>query len=256
MRKLLQLVCIGLFGTLLGPCVYAQQAPAEARSVMSSPYPAISSSVVAEQQKGVPLDRIVAIVNGDILLESDVQEEMRYDTLLPYHERSQETPYEQALDRLIDRTLIVQQQRGYVPIEVTEDQIDAEEKEMREGLPACMRFHCNTEAGWENFLKTEGFTEKDVRARLKTRVEVMHFIEQRFRAGIRISDEEIQDFYNKNMLPQYAAQHVQPPPLTSVQERIQQVLLQQQVTELMSQWLKSLHEQGSVRILKPGEEAP
>ena len=38
--------------------------------------------------------------------------------------------------------------------------------------------------------------------------------------------------------------------------RVQEILLQQQVDKLLDDWLAALRAQGSVRILKPGEEAP
>jgi peptidyl-prolyl cis-trans isomerase SurA len=42
----------------------------------------------------------------------------------------------------------------------------------------------------------------------------------------------------------------------AISERIQQILLQQQVSNLLSDWLQSLRAQGSVVVLHPGEEAP
>jgi len=48
----------------------------------------------------------------------------------------------------------------------------------------------------------------------------------------------------------------EPPPLASISARIEELLLQKQVTQLLDDWLKTLREQGSVRILQPGEEAP
>jgi len=41
-----------------------------------------------------------------------------------------------------------------------------------------------------------------------------------------------------------------------VSDRIQEVLLQQRVNKLLDDWLTSLRAEGSVRILRPGEEAP
>ena len=37
---------------------------------------------------------------------------------------------------------------------------------------------------------------------------------------------------------------------------IQEILLQQQVNKLLDDWLTALRAQGSVRMVKPGEEAP
>ena len=41
------------------------------------------------------------------------------------------------------------------------------------------------------------------------------------------------------------------PPLKSVSARIQEVLLQQQVNVLLQDWLKSLRDEGTVRIIDP-----
>ncbi|MBS1814377.1 MAG: SurA N-terminal domain-containing protein [Acidobacteria bacterium] len=206
--------------------------------------------------RGESLDRIVAIVNGEIILESDVEEEMRWAKLQPYRTLRAGSERDQALSRLIDRTLIMQQEQGYVQAPLKEEEIDEEVKQMRDDLPACERYKCQTEEGWRRFLAENGFTEQNVRNRVKLRMQVLRFIQQRFRAGIRISDQQIDDFYKNTMLPQYAKEHATPPPLESVSARIEQVLLQQQVSSLLDQWLKTLRDQGQVRILKQGEEAP
>jgi len=44
--------------------------------------------------------------------------------------------------------------------------------------------------------------------------------------------------------------------MASISSRIQEVLLQQQVSSLLNDWLKSLRAQGSVVVLHPGEGAP
>ncbi|MGH9596290.1 MAG: peptidylprolyl isomerase, partial [Edaphobacter sp.] len=66
----------------------------------------------------------------------------------------------------------------------------------------------------------------------------------------------IKTYYEKTMLPVYARRNVTPPKLETVSTRIEEVLLQQRVSALLEDWLKSLRAQGSVRILTPGEVAP
>ena len=87
-------------------------------------------------------------------------------------------------------------------------------------------------------------------------MEVLRFIEQRFRMGIKIEPQEIKTYYDKTMLPEYARQNVTPPKLDTVSDRIQEVLLQQHVSSLLGDWLKSLRAQGSVTVLHPEETAP
>ena len=206
-------------------------------------------------ERGDVVDRLVAIVNHDIILESDVDEEERFTKLYPYGVTSGDTPRAQALTRLIDRDLILQQIRQPAPV-VSKAQIDTDERDMRKDLPACQHADCQSDAGWAKFLASAGFTEDELRTRLEQREEVLHFIEQRFRSGIRISDKQIEDFYTGTMLPQYRKEHATPPSLEVLSPRIEELLLQQQVSKLLDQWLKTLRESGNVRILKQGEEAP
>ncbi len=57
----------------------------------------------------VVLDHVVAVINGSVILESDVQEEMRYAVLQPFSVDSARNTPQRALQRLIDRDLILQQ---------------------------------------------------------------------------------------------------------------------------------------------------
>ena len=87
-------------------------------------------------------------------------------------------------------------------------------------------------------------------------MEVLRFIEQRFRTGIKITPEEIQAYYTKTMLPEYARQNTKAPPLDTLSDRIQEVLLEQRVSGMLGDWLKSLRAQVSVVVLHASEEAP
>lgn len=207
-------------------------------------------------ERGEIVDRIVATVNGDLVLESDLEQEERFTKFYPYGSNQGASLREQALTRLIDRTLIEQQLAGYPQQAVTEDQINKDESELRKDLPACAHADCSSDAGWQRFLTNAGFTDGELRSRIKQRIQVLHFIEQRFRAGVRISDKQTEDFYTNTMLPEYAKQHATAPPLDSVRDRINELLLQQQVSSLLDDWLKTLRDSGRVRILKQGEEAP
>src|ERR1035441_582710 len=111
-------------------------------------------------------------------------------------------------------------------------------------------------AGWEKFVADQGFTLEEVRDRWRQRMEVLRFIEERFRMGIRISQAELDEYYKTTMLPAYQKENAPAPPEATIADRIQEILLQQQVDKLLDDWLATLRAQGSVRILKPGEEAP
>jgi hypothetical protein len=66
---------------------------------------------VARAQKPEVLDHVVAVINGSVILESDVQEDMRLSVLQPFSDPGRNTPIK-ALQRLIDRDLILQEMRA------------------------------------------------------------------------------------------------------------------------------------------------
>jgi hypothetical protein len=205
---------------------------------------------------GAPVDTIVAIVNGELILDSDIDQERRFAALLPYGEASGTPTRARALERLINRDLILQQTRLQPLDSITEQDAAKDLDSLRKAIPTCKEFHCETKAGWDKFLASQGFTEATLTGLWQQRMVVLQFIEQRFRMGIKITDAEIKDYYTKDLLPQYAKLNAPPPPLTAISNRIQEILLQQQVSNLLKDWLQSLRAQGSVVILHPGEEAP
>ena len=203
---------------------------------------------------GVLIDRVVAVVNGDVVLESDVEEERRMAVFQPISSPDGGATREKAIERLVNRRLLLQQAKLQPQHAVTEADIDTQLEQLRKEIPACREAHCETDAGWAKFLAAHGVTSNEVRAHWRERMEALEFIEVRFRSGIRISQAEIKGYYERTMLPEYAKQRVKAPPLEKLSDRIQEVLLQQQVSGLLSDWLKSLRAQGTVQIVQDGAD--
>ncbi len=205
--------------------------------------------------QGAVLDRLVAVVNGDVILESDVDEERRFGEIQPYRAATDSTRG-RIIERLVDRALILQQAALEPEDAVSDKDLDAQIAMVRKDIPACKQYHCETDEGWKKYLADFGFTEAEFRSRWLKRMQLLKFIEVRFRNGVSVKDEEIQAYYEKTMLPEYAKRNVTPPNLDRIKKRIEEVLLQQEVGALLDDWLKSLRAQGSVRIITPGEVVP
>ena len=232
-------------------------AAAAAQVTVAAPTQAATVSPGAETGKGQVLDRVVAIVNGDLILDSDVNEELRLSAFQPYRDTAEDQSRERDIERLVNRALILQQIKLLPQEPVSDEDLHKQIEELRHTIPACQQYDCATDAGWQKFLAAHGFTKAAIDARWRSRMEVLRFIEQRFQLGTRIAPAEIKKFYEQTMLPEYARQHVKPAPLTDeLSKRIQEVLLQRQVSSLLGDWLNSLRSQGSVVILKRGEVAP
>lgn len=200
----------------------------------------------------VVLDHVVAVVNNQAILASDVDDEMRLALLDPGRGGLAVLTPKLALDQLISRALIQQQirQEDVQAVEPSQAEVDARLAEIRKELPACVRLNCASEEGWKAFLAAHELTPGRVETYLRYRLEILRFIEERFRQGINISPEEIQTYYRETLLPQYAAGEAIPP-LDKVSPRIEEILLERQVNVLFDDWLNNLRKQGDVEVLDP-----
>lgn len=224
-------------------CVFAPQTRAQQASVPGA----------MGKGEATPIDRVIAIVNDDLVLESDVDEERRLAIFQPYSEPSGSFTRAQAIDRLIDRDLIQQQARVQPQKHITDAEVAANLADVRKDILACKEFKCETPDGWKRFLAANGFTPDELNKRWRERMEVLEFIEARFRQGIRISDAAVKDYYTKTLLPEYAKRHATAPKLDTISDRIREILLQQQVSGLLDDWLKALRASGSVRMVTASE---
>ena len=210
----------------------------------------------AKPSQGVLVDQVIAVVNGDLILESDVEEERRFAVFQPIGTPGGSFSRDDAIQRLIDRALILQQAKLQPEQAVTPEQVKAELDQLRKDIPPCRRYHCETQAGWEKFIHDQGFTLEELTERWTERMQTLRFVEMRFRMGIRIEPAAIKVYYQKTLLPEYTKQNATAPPLDSISDRIQEVLLQEEVGKLLDDWLQTLKAEGSVRMMKPGEVQP
>lgn len=211
----------------------------------------------AQEQTAVVLDRVVAVVNRQAILSSDIDEEIRLSVLDPSRSVNAVYTRQQALDRLISRTLIQQQIRhdDMDTAEPTEDEVKARVSEIRRVLPECVHRNCASDEEWKTFLTEHGLTQENVSEYFRNRLEVLSFIEQRFRSGIHIPPQDVENYYRNTLLPQYKTGETVPS-FENVAPRIEEILLQQQVTAMFDEWLTNLHSQGDVEILDPSLEGP
>jgi len=248
----LLLLALALFA---GPAYARQAAPAAAAQKNGSGAAGGAQSPDTGAGDRVTLDRVVATVNSDLILESEVDAEERFAAFQPFSEPRPVTR-DRVIERLIDRALILQQMALQPQAPISDEEVDAQLSTLRKAIPKCAVYHCETQEGWEKFVAAQGFTVDEVRERWRQRMEVLQYIEERFRSGIDITQAEIDDYYQKTMLPTYQKEKATPPAEASIADRISEILLQQQVDKLLDDWLTALRAQGGVVMMKAGEETP
>jgi len=211
----------------------------------------------AQSPRPVVLDRVVAVVNNQAILYSDIDDEIRLSVLDPGRVGMGVLTRARALDQLIGRALIQQQirQGDLESVQPSQTEVDERLSQIRRQLPSCVRSHCSTPEGWKAFLVLHNLTQERVESYLGYRLEILSFIEERFRQGINIQPDQIEAYYTKTLLPQYPKGEAIPP-LDQVSARIQEILLQQQVNILFDDWLSNLRKQGNIEVLDPTIQDP
>lgn len=230
-------------GVALGATARAQTAPTNVQPPPQPPPAPVAGSV--------ELDHVVAIVGSNVLLESDVVQEMHLSALEPLQVLPGQNTPAAGLRRLIDRTLIMEQMKEQQqPVTVPASELQKSLADLRKTIPAChTKYPCATEQGWDEFLRANSLTPELVAERWSQRMAILRFIDLRFRSGIRVSQDQISAYYQKTLVPALEKSHETAPPLADVSSRIQEILLEQQVSGLFQDWLSSLRDEGNVRIV-------
>jgi len=211
-----------------------------------------STVIVMNDSSPIVLDRVAAVVNDHVILASDIDDEIRLSVLEPSSDGQARLTKVDALQQLISRALIEQQIRDEEAraLEPSPEDVNARLAEIRKQLPACARGECESDAAWNTFLSTHGLAPERVESYVRYRLEILRFVEQRFRQGIQISQAQIDSYYHDILLPQYGPGDLVPPQ-SQVAQRIEEILLQKQVNVLFDKWLTNLRRQGDVEILDP-----
>ncbi len=194
---------------------------------------------------GEIIDGIVATVDHHAILASEWDEEMRVECLLNGRPLPTVTAEEKrkALDRLIDQALIREQMDAVSFPRATPEQITNQLKAIRAQNP-----EWSTDAGWKQALAAYGLTPEDLAAHAAVQYEILHFVDQRFRPGIHIDRSTIQQYYSDRFLPQLRRGGGTEVPLKEVSPKIEELLVQQRMDELLSAWLHTLRTQTPVQV--------
>jgi len=130
----------------------------------------------------VVVERVVAVVNDEIIPLSDLLREMQ--------KRPDINDQRLVLEAMIDRKLQM--------ISAKRNGIDVSEKELTEGIDDIMKRNNMTTEQFEQALAKEGLTLVQYRVELKEQMTLSRLFNKYVRTGIAVDDAEVRAFYDKN----------------------------------------------------------
>ena len=172
------------------------------------------------------VDRIVARVDTDIILLSDVRELAQYQQFV---DGKSETDA-QILDRLIDQWIVRTEAKAALFSAPTDEEVNRSLERLKRSF--------SSPAEYEERRKQSGLTDEDIRRILKSQLYLSNYLDSRFRASIQIDDKAIQDFYQTRVVPRAESRGQIPPTLDAARDFIQEALVQRAINEQADKWLK------------------
>jgi hypothetical protein len=172
------------------------------------------------------VDRIVARVENDIILLSDVQELQRYQELVEGKSESGSA----ILDRLIDQWIVRSEADLSQFPQPNESEIDRGVSRVEKSFAS--------PAEYEDRKKQSGLTDAEVRKIVASQLYLSNYLDSKFRPSAQVDEKAIQDFYQDKVIPTAKERGQTPPTLDASREVIQEALIQSSITDQADRWLK------------------
>ncbi|HZR56547.1 MAG TPA: SurA N-terminal domain-containing protein [Terriglobales bacterium] len=193
------------------------------------------------------LDRIVATVNGHIILQSDWDDAIRFDAFTSNKSLDQLTPQDRkaTLDRLVDQELLREQMHSAEFQHATDQEVQVRINEIRKQYPK------DSEQSWDSALTRYGLSEDELRKRVAAEIDVMRLIDAHLRPSIDIDPKTIESYYNQELLPQLRQSGAREVPLAEVTPKIKELLTQKKMDQMLVAWLQNLRSGSQIRTESP-----
>ena len=172
------------------------------------------------------IDRIVAKVDTDIILLSDIRELQRYQQFV---DGKSETDQE-ALERLIDQWIVRNEAKAALFSQPKEEDVKRSLERLKRSF--------STPEEFAERQKQSGLTDEDVERMLRSQLYLSNYLDSRFRASIQIDEKDIDNFYQTRIVPRAESRGQTPPTLDAARGFIQEALVQRVINEQSERWLK------------------
>jgi hypothetical protein len=189
------------------------------------------------------IDRIVARVDTDIILLSDVRALERYQQLVDGKSETEA----QVLDRLIDQWIVRNEADTALFPHPTPDAIDRGVERVQKSFTTAEEYETNK--------KQVGLSDDDVRAMVASQLYLGDYLDSRFRPSVHVEAKDIQEFYEKAVISRAQARGQEPPSLDAARDIIRDALIRKGIDEQTERWLTE--SRGRIVVEKmPAPEAP
>ncbi len=218
----------------------AAAAPAVAPATAAAAPAAPAAHPAGGGAANVLKDRVVAVVDDDPILDSDIDRAVVVGQLQAKAGEAPRVFRRRVLDDLIAQRLRFHEIDRFgleqVPVSQIERQV------------ADVRSHFKDDATFRQRLKEVGLDETALRQLMARQLEVLAFVDERLGPEVFVSLEDISTYYRTVLTPQVQQQRLPVPPLADVRDKIREVLRQQRLTDEIDRWTEELRRKANILV--------
>jgi hypothetical protein len=182
------------------------------------------------------IDRVVARVESDVILLSEVRALGRYQQLVEGKSESEA----QILDRLIDQWIVRSEaDTAQFPRPSVAD-IAAGVEQVQKSFASDGEYQARK--------KQVGLTDAEVRNVVAAQLYLSNYLDSRFRRSAKVEPKDVQEFYEKAVIPRAQARGQAAPALDAARDYIHEALVQRSINEQADRWLNE--SRGRLRVEK------
>ena len=182
------------------------------------------------------IDRIMARIEGDVILLSDVRALGRYQQLVEGKSESDA----QLLDRLIDQWIVRSEADTAQFPHPSDADVAAGVERVQKSFTSAQEY--------ETKKKQIGLTDADIKTMIAGQLYLGNYLDSRFRPSAKVEPKDIEDFYEKAVVPRAQARGQAPPGLDAARDYIREALIQRSINDQADRWLSE--SRGRLRVEK------
>jgi hypothetical protein len=196
------------------------------------------------------VDRVVAVVDEDPILASDVERAIGLGLVAARPGESRAALARRALDGLIEQRLRLHEIGRFGFEDAPLAEVEAQFRKYREGFA--------DDAAFRAELERLGLDESGVRQLFARQLSVLAYVESRLGPRVFVAVEDIRQYYDEVLVPELRAKGETPPPVEEVREPIRALLREQRLDQEIERWTAELRRDADVVDLldAPARELP
>lgn len=198
----------------------------------------VAGSAISQTEEREPVDRILAVVDDDPILASEVEQILAFGIVKPEDDEDERATQRRALDFLIEERLRFHEVDRFGFADVPIDLVDGEFNRLQKRIGGAAKF--------DRALERLGLDEQGARQVLARQVMVWVYVEERLGARIFVGLEDIRQYYDEELVPQLVDGGKEVPPIEEVREAIRTLLREQRKTDELERWTTELLQEADI----------